>query len=239
MRKSAREKYISLAVILFLAILFVVKFAGPSALRLYIEAGVGNCQKIPILCMVPQDGVVEMDVNKGYFAELHLYKFPSMTIAVPRGFDVFQEKIKKVSYKKKKAEHKGAAVYLLHEPPGFFIDLFPRIKKEGIDDNYKFIRHIMYARLGEIESLTDAFFVIMKGVFTPDLGDQSKVNMVQFKLAGKKGFINYHMDEPDNYFDCNVIDKEGDYFKIYIKDKGATLDLDQVLAIISMTDKIS
>jgi len=238
MKRNKPGKYIAIAVVLLVAILFVVKFAGTSILRLYIEAGIGNCQKIPILCMTPQDGVVELDINKEYFAELHPYKFPTMTIAVPRGFNVFQETIKKVYYKKNRGRHRGAAVYLLHEPPDFFIGLFPRLKKQGIDDNYKFIRHVMYAKAKEIENLTGAFFVIMKSIFTPDLGQQGQVKMVQFELADKKGFINYNLGKPDNYFDCNVISNAGDFFKIYIRDKGATLDLDQVLAIISMADTI-
>jgi len=40
----------------------------------------------------------------------------------------------------------------------------------------------------------------------------------------------------DNYFDCNIINNAGDFFKIYIKDKGASLDLDKVVAIISTAE---
>lgn len=239
MKRDKTRKYITISVVLLFALLFVMQFGGPSILRLYIETGIGNCRKIPILCMTPQEEIVQLDINKEYFAELHPYKFPKMTIAVPTGFDVIQETIKKVYYKKKKGRHPGAAVYLLYEPPNFFIDLFPQLKKQRINDNYAFIKNVMYAKLKDIKNVTDTFYVIIKSVFTPDLGDQNKVKMVQFKLADKKGFINYNMGSPDNYFDCNVVSNEGVFFKIYIRDKGATLDLDEVLAIISMTDRIN
>jgi hypothetical protein len=134
-------------------------------------------------------------------------------------------------------QHNTPTIYVLYEPPDFFIDLFPQLKKQGISDNYGFIKRIMFAKSKEVKNLTDTFFMIMKGIFTPDLGDQKNVRMVEFKLADKKGFINYNLGKPDNYFDCNVISNAGDFFKIYIKDKGATLDLNQVLAIISMANK--
>jgi hypothetical protein len=160
-------------------------------------------------------------------------------IAVPRGFDVVQETIKKVYYKKKRSPQGGAVVYLIYEPPDFFIGLFPQLKKEGKMDNYEFIRRVMFANIKDIENLTDAFFVIMKSIFIPDLGNLQNARMVQFKLSGKRGFINYNLEGKDNYFDCNVIDDAGDYFKVYIKDRGARLDLDQVIAIISMVNKVS
>lgn len=239
MKRNRAGKFIAIAIILLAAILFVAKFGGPSILRLYIETGVGTCEKIPILCLAPEEGMVNRDINKEYFAELVPYKFPKMEIAVPRGFNVVQEGIKKVYYKNKKSQHSGAVIYLLYEPPNFFINLFPQLKKQEISDNYEFIRRVMYANLKDTENLTDAFFVIMKGIFIPDLGKQDNVRMVQFKVADKKGFINYNLGKPDNYFDCNVIDNEGVFFKIYIKDKGAALGLDQVLSIISTISKRS
>ena len=89
----------------------------------------------------------------------------------------------------------------------------------------------MLANLDKIDSVTDAFFVIMKGIFTPDLGDQANVKMVEFAIGGKKGFINYNIF--NTAFDCNVISERGDFFKVYIKDKEATLNLSKVLAIVS------
>jgi hypothetical protein len=241
MRKNKRlAKYISIAVVFLFAILFVAKFAGPSILRLYIESGIGSCQKIPILCLAPEgEAIINPDINKEYMAELLPYKFPKMEIAVPRGFSVVQQRIKKVYYKRKKFKDSGAIVYVLSEPPGFFVNLFPQLKNQGVKDDYEFIKRTMYAKLKEIENPTDAFFAIMKGVFTPDLGNENKVIMTQFRISDKKGFINYNLTQPDNYFDCNVIDNEGGFFKIYIKDKGANLDLNKVMAIISTLNKRS
>jgi hypothetical protein len=230
------KKYVFIALFLLLSILFVAKSAGPSILRLYVETGIGTCKKIPILCREPEKETVSLDINKD-FVELHPYKFPKVEIAVPRGFEVVWETIKKVYYKKKKSPQAGAVVYLLYEPPDFFIGLFPQLRKEGKMDNYEFIRRVMFANIKNIGNLTDAFFVIMKSIFIPDLGNLQDVRMVQFKLSGKRGFINYNLEGKDNYFDCNIIDDAGDYFKVYIKDKGARLDLNKTLTIISTVRK--
>ena len=95
----------------------------------------------------------------------------------------------------------------------------------------------MHARISETKNITDSFFVIMKSIFIPDLGEQGKVKMAQFALEDKKGFINYNLGRTESYFDCNVIDKEGNFFKVYIKDKGSTLDLEKLMAIISSVHK--
>lgn len=234
-KKDRLVKYISLAVFLLLAILFIAKFGGPSILRLYVEAGIGTCQKIPVLCMAPKEGIANPDINKDYLLELLPYKFPKMSISVPKGFTVSQERIKKVYYKKHKDN--GAIIYLLSEEPNFFVNLFPQLNKEGIRDDYEFIRRTMYADLGGIKNLTDTFFVIMKSLFTPDVGDQNSLKMAQFSMPRKRGFINYNLSKSGNYFDCNVIDNNGNFFKIYIKDAAARLDLDKVLAIISTLAK--
>ena len=73
----------------------------------------------------------------------------------------------------------------------------------------------------------------MKSIFTPDVGNQSTAKMIKFQLNNLKGFINYSMAKPSNYFDCNVSDAAGNFFKLYIKDIGARLDLNNVFAIIS------
>jgi hypothetical protein len=91
----------------------------------------------------------------------------------------------------------------------------------------------MYAQQDQINNIADAFFVIMKSVFTPDVGNQNNAKMIKFQFADFKGFINYFMAKPDNYFDCNVFDADGNFFKVYIKDIGASLDLNNVFAIIS------
>jgi len=231
-KKKALGKYIASVIFLVPAILFIAKFSGPSILRLYIETGIGTCHKIPILCMVPEEEINNPLINKDYILGLLTYRFPKMTISVPKGFTVSQERIKKVYYKKSRKGN-AAIIYLLYEEPNFFVNLFPQLKKQGIKDDYEFIRRTMHAKLTDIKNVTDSFFVIMKSIFTPDVGDQSNLKMAQFTVPGKKGFINYNISKTDNYFDCNVINEGGDFFKIYIKDKGATLDLAKVLAIIS------
>jgi len=233
MKKKKFSRYVSLTVVFSLAVLFVAKSAGPSLLRLYIETGIGTCQKIPILCMAPSQGITNPGINKEYATGLLLYRFPKIEISLPRGFTVVQETIKKVYYKRRHRGHEGAVIYLLYEEPDFFINLFPQLKKQGIPDDYEFIKHTMQAKIEEIKNLNDAFFVIMKGIFTPDLGEQKQVKMAQFAMSDKKGFINYNLNKSGNYFDCNIIDKAGDFFKIYIKDKSARLDLEKVLAVIS------
>ena len=226
-------KLISITVLLLLGILFVAKFGGPSLLKMYIENGVGSCEKIPILCMQPEKEIIGLGVNKEYLAELIPYKSPKMSLAMPKGFSIVQETIKKVYYKKGKHKYAGSVIYLLYKEPGFFINLFPQIAKQGINDDYGFIKHTMFANSNAMKNLTDAFFVIMKGIFIPDLGDQKNVKMAEFLIADKKGFINYNLGDLENYFDCNIINEQGKFFKIYIKDKGGSLDLNKVLTIIS------
>ena len=155
-----------------------------------------------------------------------------MSVSVPKGFTLIQELIKKPYYKKRHLNNK-AAIHLLIQEPGAFIKLYPDVQKQGINDNYEFIRRVINANLGKVENITDAFFLIMKSVFTPDIGNQSIAKMIRFELGDKKGFINYTMAKPNNYFDCNVSDVSGNFFKMYIKDIGARLDLNNVFAIIS------
>jgi len=122
---------------------------------------------------------------------------------------------------------------LIHQPPEFFPKLFPQVKAFGIDNNYKFMRSLMYARESEINNLTDVFFVILKSILTPDLGDQRTVKMIQFKFEERDYFINYNLAGAVNFFDCSIIAKNGEFFKVYIKDTRKELDLDKVLSIIS------
>jgi len=91
----------------------------------------------------------------------------------------------------------------------------------------------MYANLNKVNNITDAFFVIMKSVFTPDIGSQNISRVIKFKLGEKRGFVSYSMAKPNNFFDCNVLDPQGNFFKVYIKDTGGRLDLNNVFAIIS------
>jgi hypothetical protein len=236
-KKDIFVRYILIILVLLLGILYVAKYGGPSILRLYVESGIGTCEKIPILCMTPDPGIITPQINKEYIAELLPREFPTMSIYAPKDFTVVKENIKKVYYKKYKRKHSGSVIYILHEDPDFFINLFPQLTKQGIDSDYEFIKRTMLAKLKDIKNLTDTFFVIMKSVFSPDLGDLRNVKMVQFILTDKKGFINYNLSNSGNYFDCNIIDASGDLFKISIKDKDAGLDLDKVLAIISTVNK--
>lgn len=226
-------KSFSITIVFLLSLVFVIKFGGPATLRLYVQTAIGDCQKIPILCMSPEEKIINPSIDKEYILQLLPYEFPKIAIYIPKGFTVVQEKVTKVYYKKKKRQHGDAIVYLFHQEPNFFINLFPQSAKQGIKDDYEFMKRTMYAKLNEIKNLNDTFFVIVKSIFTPDLGDRKNVKMAQFIIAGKKGFINYNLAQTNNYFDCNIVNNNGDIFKIYIKDKTATLDLNKVLAIIS------
>jgi hypothetical protein len=225
-------KYLSRAILLLIALAFIIKFAGPNILRQYISYGIGDCKATPILCMQPEDKIFTPQINNEYLDTLIPHTFPKMSVSVPKGFTLIQELIKKQYYKKRHPNNK-AVINLLIQEPGAFIKLYPDVQKQGVFDNYEFIRRLMYASLGKIENITDAFFLIMKSVFTPDIGNQSTAKMIKFQLSDLKGFINYSMAKPDNYFDCNVSDTAGNFFKVYIKDIGARLDLNNVFAIIS------
>jgi len=220
-------------IILILSLAFVAKFGGPNILKQYVAYGIGDCKSIPILCMVPEEKILKPEISRGYLAELTPQEFPKMSVSCPKGFTVVQELISRPFYKKNRRLDKGAVIYLLYQEPGAFIRLYPNVKKSGIDDNYKFMDRLTQANLSEIKNLTGAFFIIMKSVFTPDIGDQAKAKMIKFQLQDKKGFINYNLTKSNNYFDCNVMDSKDNFFKIYIKDIGGRLDLNEVFAIIS------
>jgi len=225
-------KSLSRVIIFGLCVVFVIKFAGPNILRQYISYGIGDCKTIPILCMHPDEKVLTPEINKEYINTLVEQRFPKMSIWAPKSFTLVQELIKKRYYKKRRIDN-NAIIYLLRQEPNEFIRLYPDVQKQGIRDNYEFMRHLMYANLSKVNNFTDAFFIIMKSVFTPDIGNQSIAKMIKFELAEKRGFINYTMAKPNNYFDCNVLDPQGNFFKVYIKDVGARLDLNNVFAILS------
>lgn len=220
--------------LLFAALLltFIVKFGGPNILRQYISYGIGTCKNTPILCMQPQKNIYTPQISPEYRQTLIPHEFPRMSIAVPKGFMLVQELIKK-QYYKRKYTHKKAVIYLLIQEPGAFIRLYPDVLKQGVKDNAEFIRRLMYARLDQVNTITDAFFLIMKSIITPDIGCQSAAKMIEFKMEKHFGFINYLLTGQDNYFDCNVLDQDGNFYKVYIKDIGAVLDLNNVFAVIS------
>ena len=231
-------KWVLALILLAFSIAFIAKFAGPELLKLYLKSGVGDCKNIPILCMAPEKNITQINIDKEYLNELLPYKFPpDMQVYLPKEFTVVKERITKVYYKRKKRASSDATFYLLHEPPDFFSNLFPQLKNRGIEDDYDIIYHTMSARLSEVKTVNDAFFLIMKGIFTPDLGDQKKVKMATFVMDDRKGFINYNLSLKENFFDCNIFDKEKNFFKIYIKDRRAVLDLEKVFTIISTVKK--
>jgi hypothetical protein len=225
-------KIISYIVLSILALAFIIKFGGPNILRQYISYGIGTCKNTPILCMQPQENIFTPQLDSDYRETLIPHAFPKMSISVPKGFDLVQELIKQRYYKKRYNINK-AVIYLLIQEPGAFIKLYPDVAKQGVKDNTEFIRRLMYARLDQVNNITDAFFLIMKSIFIPDIGSQSTGKMIKFKLSNFQGFINYSMTTSNNYFDCNVLDSDGNFFKVYIKDSGALLDLNKVFTIIS------
>lgn len=223
----------SIAVFFLIALIFVARFGGPNILRLYIDRGIGDCQRLPILCMAPVEEITNPKIDKEYIAQLLPQEFPKMQIYIPKDVTVIKGSITKVYYEKKIQKRPGSVIYLLHKKPNFFINLFPQLNKQGIRNDYEFLTRLMYAKTKNIKNLTDTFFVITKSIFTPNLGEQRDIKMIRFTINDKKGFINFNISTSENYFDCNIIISQGDFFKIYIKDKAARLDLDKVFAIIS------
>jgi len=241
MKNKTREKilkFVSAALVLALGLVFVIKFGAPGILRLYVEAGMGDFGKSPILYIRPQTEIADPLINDVYLCGLLRYQLPQMEIFLPKEFKVVKELVSKVYYKKRREKNTGAVVYLLHENPDFFVTAFPQVNKSGIKNDYDFIKRVMYARSPDIKNLTDAFFVIMKGVFTPDIGKKTDIKIASFSIADKKGFITYSLDPSGNYFDCNMVTAGGDFFKVYIRDKNASLDIDKLAAIISSIKRI-
>ena len=227
-----------MAVAFLLAVLFIAKFAGPSILRLYVEAGMGNVGNQPIFSTVPQEEIVNPQIASNYLAELTPYNYPDMEILLPKKFSVTKETKTRAYYKKRKIKDRGDVIYILCKNPNFFTGLFPLLQKQGINNNYDFVKYTLGAKTQGIKNTTDAFFAIMKSVFTPDMGDQKNLKILKFSLADKKGFITYNLANQTNYFDCNLTDNQGNFFKVYIKDTGVTLDLEKVFTIISTIKKL-
>lgn len=231
--KNRLEKYLWLVIIFSAAVIFVIKFGGPRLLRSYIQNGIGDCVKIPILCMAPQDIQENLTLDNNYIQQLIPVQLPKTEVRVPKGFKVIEELVAKPYYKRKKLPKLEPVIYLLYQPPDFFINLFPQVKKSGIHNNYEFMRSLMHASESKIDNLNDAFFIIMKSIFTPDLGDQHNVKMLQFKWNDNNYFINYNLTGRTYFFDCTIITKNDDFFKVYIKDEKRELDLAKVFSILS------
>ncbi|MFH1889118.1 MAG: hypothetical protein ABH806_03400 [Candidatus Omnitrophota bacterium] len=231
--KKTVVKYIYISVILILALLFVAKFAGVAILKAYVTTGIGDCRTMPVLCVIPDKEVINMEIDRAHVDELLLYQLPGINISIPRGFTVIKGKVTKVYYKRKRFDADSPVIYLLYQKPKFFVNLYPYLARQGITDNYRFVSRTMYARPENINGITDAFFVIMKAVFTPDIGDQEDIGMVKFNYPDKRGFITYNLTPLENYFDCDVIAADDSFCKVYIKDRKAALGLRDVLTIIS------
>lgn len=236
MKEHTKQNIIKI-LFLAIAILFVAKFAGLKLLRLYIESGVGTCAKIPILCMGPSEEIIDPPIDDAYKNELINRNLSKMKVSLPEKFAVTQELTKLPYYKKFKKKDKGAIAYCLYNAPGYLPHLFSNIAKQEINNNYDFFRHIVYANLNQINSITDAFFIILKGIFTPNLENQLNVKMIKFAMGKRKGFLSYNLNHTENYFDCNIFDPDGSYFKLYIKDRIGVLDLTKVFTIISTVKK--
>ena len=234
MKIKRLTKYLFNTLLVGLAIFFIIKFAGPNLLTQYISYGIGDCKRIPILCMEPDEKITLLEPpSETDLQELVLQKFPRMSILCPKGFAVIQELIKRPYYKRNTWLDHGRILYLLYQAPGEFIKLYPDVKKHGVNNNYEFMQRLTSANIKKVRDINDAFFVIMKSVFTPNLGSQQIVKMIQIKTDKFRGFINYNLSLPDSYYDCNIIDAQDNFYKIYIKDIGNRLDLNKVFAIIS------
>ena len=230
-------QYTLTTLILMLSVVFVARFGGPRLLRNYISSGIGTCETEPILCMSPSETINAGEANAQYKQELLPYAVSHISIYAPKGFNVVEEITKIYYHKKFKRLDKGEMFYMLYEKPGFFAGLYPDLKKLGVKDNYEFMRRVMFADLKTLQNISDAFFVIMKGIFTPNLGGQQSARMALFTIGRNRGFINYNITGREHYFDCNIITPEDDFFKVYIKDPQGRLDLEKVFTIIATVKK--
>ncbi|MDD5669777.1 MAG: hypothetical protein PHE58_07115, partial [Candidatus Omnitrophica bacterium] len=126
-------RFFAVVIFLALAVLFAIKFGGPVFLQLYVKSGVGDCKKIPILCYVPDvKEIVNPPVDKEYLSKSVVFKLPGVEITLPKEFMVVKEKVNKVYYKKMKHKCSGAIAYILYERPGFFVNLFPQARDQGV-----------------------------------------------------------------------------------------------------------
>jgi len=231
------KKHITSVLSIFLALVFIGVFGGPQLLKLYIRSGMGDCKSLPITCREPEIELNDPAISKEAIENFVPYVFKEIEICLPKSFNVVKSHTKKYYFKRRMIPTGRQTIYLLYKEPNFFVNLFPHLKKKGVKDDYEFIRRTMYAKTTDIHGITDTFFVIMKGVFTPFLGDQQNLAMIKFKLDDKRGFINFDLSQNANYFDCNIIDGDNNFFKVYIKDTSCRLELADVFAILSTVKK--
>lgn len=230
-------KILTVIIALAISAAFVAYFGGANILKAYIENGIGPCARIPVLCKMPTQEIINPKIDKEYAQGLIPYKFSRLCLYAPKGFTVVQELEKKASYKKWGKHKKEPLIYSFRQDPGYFIKIFPQVKKNGVSNNYSFIKRLAFARTDRIKNIDDAFFVILKSIFTPDIGDQEKAIIASFIMTDRKGFINYNLFDKERYFDCNLVTDEGDFFKVYIKDASGSMDLKEVFTILSTLRK--
>jgi hypothetical protein len=235
--KHKIRKFFLLTVLLSLAVVYIARFGGPQLLKFYIKTGMGSCHDQKIFCALPERSYRDPAVDESFLAELKTYTFPEMQIGLPKEVKVVMGDQTRSYYKKRPWKTRGSVAYLLYRAPGFFIGLFPQLRKSGINDDYAFVARMMQARVEDISGIDDSFFVIIKSLFTPDLGSQDEMSIISFTLGEKRGFITFNLEPQTRYFDCNFFDAKDNYFKVYIKDKQAALDLPKVFAIISTVRK--
>ncbi|MCX5697544.1 MAG: hypothetical protein NTU54_06235 [Candidatus Omnitrophica bacterium] len=214
-------------------VLFVAKFGGPSILKMYVRAGITQSHNQAIFSLAPEQAINKPEIENAYLSGLKHYRLPEIEISLPKDIRAVQGETTRTYYKKRPWRTGEAVAYILYEKPRFFMNLFPRLKKQGITSDQDFLSHTMSAKLDDIKTITDAFFVIMKGIFTPDLGDQKNLQMLSFSTSDKNGFISYNLNKSANYFDCNFFDHKGNFFKVYVKDITGSLDINKIFAIIS------
>ena len=93
-----------------------------------------------------------------------------------------QELIKKVYYKKRHVRNQ-AVIFLLRQEPGAFIKLYPDVQKQGVRDNYEFMRRLMYANLKNVENIDHPELQSLKEVHR----QIKRYNLEKFVI--KPGFI--------------------------------------------------
>jgi hypothetical protein len=183
--------------------------------------------------MMPTEELNNPLTDHEFESTLIPYKSDKLEVWIPKGFTVVEELEKKFYYKKQKEKRNINIAYVLYKEPGFFLKLYPQLKSRDVKDNYDFMQRLEKARINQIQNITDAFFVILKGIFTPDLGNQNTATMIKFNMPHQRGFINYNLAPEINYFDCNIITDNDVFFKVYIKDTAAKLSLKEVVTILS------
>lgn len=177
MKKTA-IKYILIVFFLLFSLLLVIIFAGSSFLTGYIKAGLGDCNTAPVICTSLDSETIKGPIDTKYIQELTMFTLPEIKISLPHQFAVSKQEIhlRRFYYNEKqiKEDQKEPIVYLLYEPPNYFVNLFPEAKKAKIKDDYAFFLRLRRSVLNNIENLNDAFFHSDKVNFYSEYGGSDK-----------------------------------------------------------------